>query len=270
MTSPSKNLNLEIIPFENQEISFILPDVMLIDSFNITHLAYPVMEEGSIKGDERNQSLVSDSSENMATYSSGKCIATFVDSPQEDPFSKPSVAISVRLIRSVQRDLDAVLHTKSTKKSRGEKSMFVPPLKPVYNIDYTIEPKKDRKRKRNGSMGSSKEQVTSAKSVKKSSYHKNSDGDIEGNQRRKMGRKETREFYINVVQSTFFISSNFGGMSFTLTAEKQSKILSAPNIRWCHYVKQNWPPLEGLSSALEMSRWFANDPMLEDYTRVDK
>ncbi|KAH0703072.1 hypothetical protein KY285_017350 [Solanum tuberosum] len=46
-----------------------------------------------------------------------------------------------------------------------------------------------------------------------------------------MARNATREFYINIV---------------------------------------GWPPLEGLSSTLEISRRFANDPTLENYTRVDK
>ncbi|KAG5576149.1 hypothetical protein H5410_056283 [Solanum commersonii] len=80
--------------------------------------------------------------------------------PQEDPFFEPSVAIPVRVTRSVQRDLDAVLLTKFIKKSHGKKSKFVPHLNHVDIIDDTIEPKKDRKRKTNVSMGSSKEEVT--------------------------------------------------------------------------------------------------------------
>jgi len=36
MTSPSENLNLAIIPFENHESPFILPDILLIDSFGNT------------------------------------------------------------------------------------------------------------------------------------------------------------------------------------------------------------------------------------------
>ncbi|KAG5576200.1 hypothetical protein H5410_056334 [Solanum commersonii] len=240
MTSLSKNLNLAIIPSENQESPFIFPDVMLIDSFDITHHAYPLMEEASIQGDERYQSLVSNSSENMVVYLSGKPIATFVDSPQEDPFSEPSVAIPVRLNRSVQRDLDAVLHTNSAKKSRGEKSKFVPPLNPIYIIDDI-----------NTCFGVGEFLILLQAQGWNALF-------LQGNRRRKMGRKETREFYINVVRSAFFISSKFGGMSFTLTFEKQSKILG------------NWPPLEGLSLAPEISRRFANDPILEDYTRVDK
>ncbi|KAG5611593.1 hypothetical protein H5410_022874 [Solanum commersonii] len=60
MTSPSENLNLAIIPFENHESPFILPDILLIEFFSITHLAYPLMEDVSIQGEDENQSLVTD------------------------------------------------------------------------------------------------------------------------------------------------------------------------------------------------------------------
>ncbi|KAH0636247.1 hypothetical protein KY290_036673 [Solanum tuberosum] len=136
-------------------------------------------------------------------------------------------------------------------------------------------------------MGSLKKQDTVSKLVKKSSHTNDSDDDMvvtaktrkarilafkkrKGNRRRKMRRKETREFYINVVGFSSSITSKVGGIYFTLTDEVLSKILSVPNVGWCHYVKRTWPPLEGLSSALEISRRFAHDPMLEGYTRVDK
>ncbi|KAH0703070.1 hypothetical protein KY290_018392 [Solanum tuberosum] len=93
---------------------------------------------------------------------------------------------------------------------------------------------------------------------------------LQGNRRREMDRKSTREFYINVVGSVSSISSSVGGVSFTLKIEILEKILGVPNLGWCHYVKRSWPPLEGLSSALEISRRFANDPTLKNYTRVDK
>ncbi|KAG5570332.1 hypothetical protein H5410_060098 [Solanum commersonii] len=86
---------------------------------------------------------------------------------------------------------------------------------------------------------------------------------MKGNRRRKMARKETKEFYINAVGSVSSISSSVGGKSFTLTAEVLEKILGVPNLGWCHYVKRSWPPLEGLPPALEISRRFTNDPLLE-------
>ncbi|KAG5617118.1 hypothetical protein H5410_016942 [Solanum commersonii] len=76
---------------------------------------------------------------------------------------------------------------------------------------------------------------------------------LQGNRRRKMARKDTREFYINVVGSVSSISSSVGGVSFTLTAEVWKK----------YWVYLTW-------DALEISRRFANDPTLENYTRVDK
>ncbi|KAH0686776.1 hypothetical protein KY289_017556 [Solanum tuberosum] len=93
---------------------------------------------------------------------------------------------------------------------------------------------------------------------------------LQGNRRREIARKATREFYINVVGSVSSILSSVGGVSFTLKIEILEKILGVPNLGWCHYVKRSWPPLEGLSSALEISRRFANDPTLKNYTRVDK
>ncbi|KAH0762320.1 hypothetical protein KY290_018393 [Solanum tuberosum] len=83
---------------------------------------------------------------------------------------------------------------------------------------------------------------------------------LQGNRHREIARKATREFYINVVGSVSSISSSVGGVSFTLKIEILEKILGVPNLGWCHYVKRSWPPLEGLSSTLEISRRFANDP----------
>ncbi|KAH0658497.1 hypothetical protein KY289_027245 [Solanum tuberosum] len=85
-----------------------------------------------------------------------------------------------------------------------------------------------------------------------------------------MGREETNEFYLNVTRSATSISSIVCGVSFTLNAEILSSILGVPNNGWGHYVKQNWPSLEGNISALEICRRFSNDPTLNEYTRVDK
>ncbi|KAH0665955.1 hypothetical protein KY285_027161 [Solanum tuberosum] len=268
MTSPFENHNLAIISYEYQESPFILPDVMLIDSFGVTHLAYPLMEDASIQGEQRYQSLVDDDDTLLVKLIpkqlrrvSRKC-----------PPSEPSVAILVQVTRAVQRDLDAVLLTKSTKKSHGKKSKFIPQKNPIDVLDDVIVTKKDRKRKRIASIGHSKKHVTLSKSVQTSSHTDDSDSDIvvnvetrkarilafkkrtvirgraqgwsalflKGNRRRKMGRKETKEFYINTVGSASSITSKVGGISFTLTTEDG-------------VVKRTWPPLERLSSALEIS-----------------
>ncbi|KAK4730136.1 hypothetical protein R3W88_023124 [Solanum pinnatisectum] len=259
MTSPSGNHNLAIIPVEYQESPFILPYVMLIDFFGVAHLAYPLMENASIRGDERIWSLVSDIGENMDSYCKGE-----LKSSKGHVYTTFSDDDDTLLVKAMQRDLDAILLTKSTKKSYGKKSKFIPPENPIDIIDNVIETKKDRKRKRTAFMGNSKEQVTLSKSVLGEllillQAHGWNALFLQGNRRRKMGRKETREFYINAVGSASSISSKV-----------LSKILVVPNVGWCDYVKRTWPLLEGLSSALEISRRFANDPMLEDYTRVDK
>ncbi|KAH0679630.1 hypothetical protein KY290_021693 [Solanum tuberosum] len=306
------------------------------------------MKDASIQGEDENQSLVTDKLDshckgeqespkgNVHTPSSdedntplAKMIPKRLCSRLSQAFGKPTTSVDwshkmatpIRVSRAVQRELDEALLTRSTKKSRAKKSKFVPPVNPIDIIDDAItEPKKDKKRKRSSSIGSSKKQVPVSKPVKKSNYTDDSDGDmvvsaetckarilafkkrkvirgrvvtgigghemgellvllqaqgwvalfLQGNRRRKMGRKETREFYINVIGSASSISSKVGGVSFTLDAEVLSKILGVPNVGWGHYVKRTWPPLEGLSSALEISRRFAHDPMLEGYTRVDK
>ncbi|KAG5615938.1 hypothetical protein H5410_015762 [Solanum commersonii] len=60
------------------------------------------------------------------------------------------------------------------------------------------------------------------------------------------------------------------GKSLTLTGDVIATIMGIPNFGWCHYVKRNWPPLDGLPNALEISRRFSNDPTLEEYIRIDK
>ncbi|KAH0655300.1 hypothetical protein KY285_030182 [Solanum tuberosum] len=55
-----------------------------------------------------------------------------------------------------------------------------------------------------------------------------------------------------------------------LTADVISRILGIPNLGWCHYVKREWPSLDGLPSALAISRKFSNDPTLGVHCRVDK
>ncbi|KAH0748894.1 hypothetical protein KY290_028126 [Solanum tuberosum] len=85
-----------------------------------------------------------------------------------------------------------------------------------------------------------------------------------------MGREETREFYLNATGSDTSISSTVCGVSFTLNAKILSSILGVPNSGWGHYVKRNWPSLEGNISALEICRRFSNDPTLNEYTKVDK
>ncbi|KAH0669757.1 hypothetical protein KY285_023912 [Solanum tuberosum] len=92
----------------------------------------------------------------------------------------------------------------------------------------------------------------------------------QGTHRRRMGREETREFYLNATGSDSSISSTACGVSFTLNAEILFSILGVPNSGWSHYVKRDWPPLEGNTSALEICHQFSNYPTLNDYTRVDK
>ncbi|KAH0641808.1 hypothetical protein KY290_033422 [Solanum tuberosum] len=92
----------------------------------------------------------------------------------------------------------------------------------------------------------------------------------QGNTRRKMGKDETRQFYINATRSPSSISSVVRGEHINLTPDIVAQMLGVPNTRWCRYVKRIWPPLDGLPSALDIVHKFLNDPTVEDYSRVDK
>ncbi|KAK4739473.1 hypothetical protein R3W88_003170 [Solanum pinnatisectum] len=231
MTSPSENLNLAIIPYEYQESPFILPDVMLIDFFGITHLVYPLMEGASILGVDENQSLVHTTSSDEDNTPLAKMIPKKLRSQLRRVSSNPTTA-SIKW--SHCNVICAAVITRSTKKIHGNKSKFVPPENPIDVADDISITKKNGKRKKTAFGGHCKEQDTLTKSVKKSKYTDDSDGDMVvvsetrkvrilefkrrkmirdsvvtaiggqemgellGNRWRKMGRKETREFYINV------------------------------------------------------------------------
>ncbi|KAG5577973.1 hypothetical protein H5410_058107 [Solanum commersonii] len=68
-----------------------------------------------------------------------------------------------------------------------------------------------------------------------------------------MGKDETRQFYINATMSPSSISSIVRGKHITLTPNDITQILGISNTGWCHYVKRNWPPLDGLPSALDIA-----------------
>ena len=75
---------------------------------------------------------------------------------------------------------------------------------------------------------------------------------LQGSKRRRTGRVETRQFYINANIPPVIISSVIRRKHITLTPDSIATILVIPNYGCCHYVKRNWPPLEGLSNALEI------------------
>ncbi|KAK4734416.1 hypothetical protein R3W88_008677 [Solanum pinnatisectum] len=217
MTSPSENHNLAIIPYEYPDSPFILPDIMLIDSFGVTHLAYTLMVDASIQGEKYSQRLNSHYDDTPLVKMIPKKLHCRLHrvSGKYPPFA-PSVAIPAKVTR-------AVYH--------GIKSKFIPHENPIDILDDIVETKKDKKRKRSASTGSFKKQDTASTLIKKSSHTVDSVDDmvitaeivrrglwhfrkerwnalfLQGNRRRKMGKKETREFYINVVGSVSSITS---------------------------------------------------------------
>ncbi|KAH0688871.1 hypothetical protein KY289_016229 [Solanum tuberosum] len=158
------------------------------------------------------------------------------------------------------------------------KTPCVPPSNLIEIDDNVVETKKDSKWKRNVS----KEQGIVSKSVKKSGSNEDFDDDIEviaENCKARIKSFKKRSvirgqvitgFGRNKMGELLVLLQAQGWSALFLQVEVLSTILGVPNVGWCHYVKRTWPPLEGLPSALEISRRFVNDPMLEDYTRVDK
>ncbi|KAH0721614.1 hypothetical protein KY289_005941 [Solanum tuberosum] len=169
--------------------------------------------------------------------------------------SNPSVRAPVRVTRSVQRTRDAMLLAKSTKITHPVQSKFVLPSNPIEIDDDDIDPKKSGKRKRNTSKPnkSGPKEIVEIDSARAQSFRRRSvirgrvitgfGGDemselltlvqaqgwtellSQGTLRRRMGREETREFYLNATGSDTSISSTVCGVSFTLNAEILSSIL---------------------------------------------
>ncbi|KAH0685527.1 hypothetical protein KY290_017010 [Solanum tuberosum] len=115
MDFPS-NLNHAIIPFDNPEISFVVHDVLYIDSYRINHHAYPFMEEASTQGERSNESLGFD-----LGVISCQPIAMILPEAQENPTSDPSVKAPIRVTRSVQCTRDEMLLARSTKNTHPVK-----------------------------------------------------------------------------------------------------------------------------------------------------
>ncbi|KAH0664896.1 hypothetical protein KY285_026102 [Solanum tuberosum] len=63
---------------------------------------------------------------------------------------------------------------------------------------------------------------------------------------------------------------SLGGKHITLTPDDIAQILGIPNNGWCHYLKRNWPLLDGLPSALDIVRKFSHDPTVEECSRIYK
>ncbi|KAH0685483.1 hypothetical protein KY290_016961 [Solanum tuberosum] len=230
------------------------------------------MEEAETQGEERNQNMEPDSGgiENTDSYCQG-----------EQKSSKEKGHISY--------DDDSVLgiglFLLSLPRIHPVKSKCVPPSNLIEIDDNIVETKKGSKWKRNVS----KEQGIVSKSVKKSGSNEDFDDDIEviaenckariksfkkrsvirGRVITGFGRNEMGELLV-LLQAQGWSALFLQGNRRRKMAEVLSTILGVPNVGWCHYVKRTWPPLEGLLLALEISRRFVNDPMLEDYTRVDK
>ncbi|KAH0728144.1 hypothetical protein KY284_004009 [Solanum tuberosum] len=201
------------------------------------------------------------------------------------------VQVLVQVTRYVQRTRDAVLLVKSK---------FVPPSNPIEIDDDIVESKKSRNRKRNASKTkeSGPKETDEIDSARVLSFRRRSvirgkvitgfgGGEmsellrllqaqgwtellIQRNCRRRMGREDTREFYINAIGSVALISITVCCVSFTVNAEILSSILGVPNRGWCHYVKRDWPPLEGNTFTLDICHRFSNDLMMDEYTRIDK
>ena len=220
-----------------------------------------------------------------------KHLITILPGTPEESHSILPAKVPMRVTRSAQRTREAETLAKSTKKIRTRKR------KSSSSLNFVAETVNSQKKKKISSKSKSQDSDDSDYSVRVLAFKKRSvirgrvisgfgGGEmdelvtilqdqgwtelmLQGSFRRKMVRVETREFYINATAASS-ITSTVCGVSFTLTAETLSSILRIPNRGWGHYVKKDWPPLEGNTSQLDICRRFSNDPTLSEYSSVDK
>lgn len=222
--------------------------------------------------------------------SSCKPLATILPETPEESHSVLPAKVPMRVTRSVQRTREAEILAQSTKKIRTRKRKSPSSLNFVANTVNIQKRKKISSKFHDLDDSDYHARVLAFKkrSVIRGRVISGFGGGemdelvlilqeqgwtelmLQGSFRCKLGRVETREFYINATGTASSITSTVCGISFTLTAETLSTILRIPNRGWGHYVKKDWPPLEGDTSQLDICRRFSNDPTLFEYSSVDK
>ncbi|KAG5589643.1 hypothetical protein H5410_040157, partial [Solanum commersonii] len=210
-----------------------------------------------------------------------KHIAHSMKENTDDVQSTPSEVFPVWMTRLVKRTLEEQFILLSAKKPRISKSKSSSQTETIDIPDDPSESKKTKKGKKKVSSNAHKKQrilnFTRRSMIRGrvitgfggaeirellSILHAQGWTDLfpQGNIRRKMGKDETRQFYINATR----------GKHINLTLDIVAQMLGVPNTRWFRYVKRIWSPLDGLPSAFDIVRKFLNDPTVEDYSRVDK
>ncbi|KAF3654906.1 hypothetical protein FXO37_16246 [Capsicum annuum] len=87
---------------------------------------------------------------------------------------------------------------------------------------------------------------------------------------REFARPEVYEFYKNGVGIGELFSTTIRKVTLNLYIADNARILHFPSRGWSHYVKESWPPLDNLASALDICRKFSGKPTLVRHRRVFK
>lgn len=109
---------------------------MLVDSFGVTYLLYPLMVDASTQGEEHSQAVIShcegklkstkeqvytthnnDDDTPLIMMMPKKLCSRLLRASGKCPTSTPSSVIPIKVTRAVQREFDSSLLTKSTEKS---------------------------------------------------------------------------------------------------------------------------------------------------------
>ncbi|KAM3220618.1 hypothetical protein P3L10_019886 [Capsicum annuum] len=93
---------------------------------------------------------------------------------------------------------------------------------------------------------------------------------LQGNHQRRFGKDEMYEFYTHGVAIGDMISTSVHGKLINLYPTNLRRILSVPSRGWGHYVKESWPSLDNLPSALDICRKFSGNSLLPSHRRVLK
>ncbi|MCD7455538.1 hypothetical protein HAX54_028564 [Datura stramonium] len=85
-----------------------------------------------------------------------------------------------------------------------------------------------------------------------------------------MCKIEVTQFYINAKVTTTSITNKICEVHIEITPDLIVQVPGVPHTSWKSYVRNKWPPLDRLSSALAITKKFDNNPSLQENGRIEK